>query len=617
VWGDAKRLLLTNDNEEWLSTPGVLSVATTGVPRTFNDAFVVAENLSIQYLWIDALCICQDDVDELRIHMDAMETVYSSAMLTIVSDTSSADTGIFGVSVPRGPPQATFTWAGTTYIGARKTFGEALKSSLWESRAWCVIPFSTYTVLFELIFIRCLQEKVFSKRLLIFTESQVFYHCAAATWFEDTVMEQKANISGAIHMRERRHPRKKGLYGAGVDVNYTAYESHREHFGRNFWALVKAYSKRQLSFESDVIRAFTGILTSIEPDFGTSLWGIPSGEFVRGLTWALSTHRVDLRRRDFPSWSWTGWRSNDGVELQFKNCKRTDADIQVSRGRYRVDLNAHNSIGPSVWTLDWYYYPTELESDVQLVHESRKEDNVTAKKVNSILEKNEDLPDDSPEQEVIASGRSEMILNSHCWRLPGHPRAKDESETMQATYASSSRWFWDVPLSELSQVNLLKPKVSNLTLPPLNHKPGIMPPLSHIIRFYTSVATVFIPADPDPDLERSYIYSSNVFEESRPLHKVCLPDSEEHIAVVNLDPAWQGKGQLHTIVYISRWCRSFAGEERKATTEYSNGDERLHTLLIEDVDGWGEVKRRVQLLDVINLKDWRKAKPRWELVSLA
>jgi hypothetical protein len=136
VWGDAKRLLLTNDNEEWLCKPGVLSADNADLPRTFQDALILAENLFIKYLWIDALCICQDDPEQLQSHMDAMESVYSSAILTIVNDTGNADSGIFGVSQPRAPAQAMFTWGGTKYISARKTFGEALKDSPWEKRAW-------------------------------------------------------------------------------------------------------------------------------------------------------------------------------------------------------------------------------------------------------------------------------------------------------------------------------------------------------------------------------------------------------------------------------------------------------------------------------------------------
>jgi hypothetical protein len=85
VWGNAARLLLGRDNELFLSTPGALSSDNNTVPRTFVDAFEVAESLSISHIWIDALCLRQDVPDELMKHMDAMEKIYSGAVLTIVS----------------------------------------------------------------------------------------------------------------------------------------------------------------------------------------------------------------------------------------------------------------------------------------------------------------------------------------------------------------------------------------------------------------------------------------------------------------------------------------------------------------------------------------------------
>jgi hypothetical protein len=93
-----------------------------------------------------------------------------------------------------------------SYLSARRTFGEALRTSSWEGRAWC------------------LQEKVFSKRLLIFTDSQVFYHCTASTCFEDTITEPQENISGSVHMREKPNIDRK--IHEGIEPRYTAYESH-------------------------------------------------------------------------------------------------------------------------------------------------------------------------------------------------------------------------------------------------------------------------------------------------------------------------------------------------------------------------------------------------------
>jgi hypothetical protein len=317
VWGNAKRLLLRSDNLDELSTPDVLSDTNEDVPKTFIDALEIAESLGIRYLWIDALCILQDNADQLLLHMNSMDSIYSSATLTIVSDTESADTGIPGISVPRSPLQATFQHSGKVFLSSKRTFGTALQDSNWESRAWC------------------LQEKVFSKRLLIFTPSQTFFHCTCATWFEDTILENKERDAGNVHIAERSDPSRK----PHIDVTfYTAYEAHRSLFGgRNFWSLVEIYSKRQLSFESDSIRAFSGILKSIENEFGSALWGVPQYTFARGLTWDLSNCKMSLRRPEFPSWSWAGWRANDGSSLHF-------TDVLLPR---RMS---------GMWELDFYYY---------------------------------------------------------------------------------------------------------------------------------------------------------------------------------------------------------------------------------------------------------------------
>lgn len=159
VWGTAPRITLSRANIEYLSVPGALSPNSGNIPLTFLDAFDLVEKLSFRYLWIDALCILQDDERELDVHMGMMESVYSAAMLTVVSDNESADMGIPGMSVLRAPQQATFEFNGVPFISMRPTFAETLKASHWETRGWC------------------LQEKLFSKRLLVFTNSQVFYHC--------------------------------------------------------------------------------------------------------------------------------------------------------------------------------------------------------------------------------------------------------------------------------------------------------------------------------------------------------------------------------------------------------------------------------------------------------
>ncbi|KAH7086445.1 hypothetical protein FB567DRAFT_570299 [Paraphoma chrysanthemicola] len=567
VWGNAHRLVLNKNTANFLSTPGSLSSG--------------KKDLKIKHIWIDALCIMQDDANQLRQHMDLMEVVYGSAILTICVQEI----------------LTRFKWGGTTYLSARRTFGDALLDSFWEKRAWC------------------LQEKIFSKILLVFTEDQVFYHCAAATWFEDTIMEQKENISGSVHIREQR---RRSLKTQPLGPNYTAYEAHRDFFGRNFWSLVEVYSQRELSYPSDTIRAFSGILNSVKTQVGGSIWGVPSFEFARGLTWAPTQHQMNLRKKEFPSWSWAGWQWNADTKLQFLNCKRTDADLSVSAGRYRIA--AKKQARPSVWDLDWHHHGSDdNDANCQL---QRVESMKSSPSWKFALEKSKHSAWSRRSIEVrlpflqwsIHRWLDEYRTGPSSWRLPGHPRhgrrlavdiklaVKERVSTRQAfTFSRKAR-------TSRVQANPLKS-----TIPPLKNTSVTDPPLQHIIRFHTSAVKVYIPQNPityigsEPEARPSYYRQLD--------YDLCIPESDTIIASVKLDPTWTGLGAQHKLIYISRWCPDFS--DFWENNSYRDRPEVLNLLLVEDVPGWGEVKRRVQLVEHIDLLTWREAKPKWELVSLA
>ncbi|KAH6661571.1 heterokaryon incompatibility protein-domain-containing protein [Halenospora varia] len=61
------------------------------LPRTFQDAIKVARELRILYLWIDSLCILQDDKEDWRFESARMEDVFTSAYCTVAA-TSAVDT---------------------------------------------------------------------------------------------------------------------------------------------------------------------------------------------------------------------------------------------------------------------------------------------------------------------------------------------------------------------------------------------------------------------------------------------------------------------------------------------------------------------------------------------
>jgi hypothetical protein len=55
------------------------------IPRTVQDALLFTEKIGESYLWVDALCIVQDDHANTQVEIARMATIYDSAFLTLVA----------------------------------------------------------------------------------------------------------------------------------------------------------------------------------------------------------------------------------------------------------------------------------------------------------------------------------------------------------------------------------------------------------------------------------------------------------------------------------------------------------------------------------------------------
>lgn len=51
--------------------------------KTFQDTIKIAQGLGVRFIWIDSLCIIQDDQDDFEIECAQMGMVYSKAYCTI------------------------------------------------------------------------------------------------------------------------------------------------------------------------------------------------------------------------------------------------------------------------------------------------------------------------------------------------------------------------------------------------------------------------------------------------------------------------------------------------------------------------------------------------------
>jgi hypothetical protein len=98
VWGrrEASTCATTATLQE-LQKPEGLYRRNTSLPRTITDAVHLVDSLGERYLWIDRLCIVQDEEATKQQQLSSVGEIYAGAFFTLVekADSSSAATGIY------------------------------------------------------------------------------------------------------------------------------------------------------------------------------------------------------------------------------------------------------------------------------------------------------------------------------------------------------------------------------------------------------------------------------------------------------------------------------------------------------------------------------------------
>lgn len=101
VWGDPKdgRLLLLQENWNMLQQPKSLQSLQPLIPATIRDAITATKEIGQRYLWVDSLCLTQDNPKELQECVTYMDRIYHEAIVTIVAAAGTdAHAGLPGVN---------------------------------------------------------------------------------------------------------------------------------------------------------------------------------------------------------------------------------------------------------------------------------------------------------------------------------------------------------------------------------------------------------------------------------------------------------------------------------------------------------------------------------------
>ena len=288
VWGKASQLKFSHKNLEQLSKAGSLRSKDTLPSAVVQDAIKVTIQIGYHFLWVDALCICQDDLQELELQILGMNQVFKGAVLTIIAaDAHDSSVGLTGVEKYKEPRLHSKgeVW-GMKLLTVYPSLHEVMPESTWSTRGWTF------------------QEEEFSRRCLYFTKHQIYFRCFQSAFSEDIY-----ELSPEPVFRKPAH----------------ILFDHRGVALINWQGYVQDFTMRSLTLDVDRLNAFQGMLVELEERHHyPSLFGIPRHDFPNCLAW-FQQDSVGRRIAMYPSWSWCGWTHpvnflHPGEVRQFRAC---------------------------------------------------------------------------------------------------------------------------------------------------------------------------------------------------------------------------------------------------------------------------------------------------------
>lgn len=370
--GTTHRLTLTRANLSMLKSGIMLSK----LPKTFQDAVTIAWELDVPFVWIDSLCIIQDDAADWETEASRMGAVYANAYLTVAALASKDDSsGCFPDPTTRYDDY--FVSADVKSTGRRSFFlaapvarydDDELIPTLASRCHWATDEVTEHDgshmawlymtpewmppsskdrpkeyligefggqfdpIADEPLSDRgwTLQERLLSPRTIHYGRTEMYWECQCCIFAEDGAMFRRTFTAATeLWASEPREPGK----------------TRQWHWTR----LVEDFSKRKLTKDFDKLPALSGLANLIAANTGdTYLAGLWKSSLMTELGWSVKAfephHHCDDPEHDAsmpaahktavkypsqyraPSWSWAS----------------IDAEIDyigsISKGEYLASL---------------------------------------------------------------------------------------------------------------------------------------------------------------------------------------------------------------------------------------------------------------------------------------
>jgi hypothetical protein len=300
-WGQAKAIKTNKENLR----SHFDAIPWDHLPKTFQDAVSITFKLDIRYIWIDSLCIVQDDLEDWEKEASKMATIYSSSYLTLsvlhapddqggcLSNRYTSDFGSLKAHVPTTSFPIIHSREGSNFTimtrlkprNAHLHFsGGHRDDSPLGLRAWA------------------LQERLLSPRTLYFHSQELVWECKT----------QIACECGNLVSYLLRDYTDTSLPNSRLKARIQPSENRTvEEALSNWLRIVSVYSELNLTRRSDILPALAGLASHFSTFMkGKYLAGLWTDDIPRSLLWRKLEPNSDhldgssSGDLDLPSWSW-------------------------------------------------------------------------------------------------------------------------------------------------------------------------------------------------------------------------------------------------------------------------------------------------------------------------
>ena len=346
------------------------------LPLTLQQAITTTVLLGLRFLWVDSICIVQDDIEDWNRESLRMAAIYQTALVTLAADGSEdSHAGLYNkpeesfslVSRDRGfeiknklstgEESHIFLFQGLKsrrdFATEMRDIGDLLPHSKLRDRGWC------------------LQERILSPRILHFASDQLYWQCYHGV---NESEDQYDSIGERDTIRKMALRMKRLTLPDSITDKAELEQGQRDLMRYWYQQVVLEYSHRTLTYAKDKLIAISGIAKAIAAMYPQPTQALAPTRCNRDgdATFYIAGHfRADILRslcwfRDgpgrkatgdayrAPSWSWASQDSAvgyHGYELEplesEMNATFLDASFDTERhlqwaapGRDWIRLNA-------------------------------------------------------------------------------------------------------------------------------------------------------------------------------------------------------------------------------------------------------------------------------------